>query len=348
MPTFGGVPLLQAVGGSESGVAFRLNEEPSEDVTLDFDAWTLDVRRGVKCLVVKGGQDTDYDGALDTAHASAQKGLDLVCIRTGHAWSVSDASDSHVVWWPETGGLVVCWVSLATSCFRAEVQIQVTGADGAVRPPTPAPQVPWHESFRYFRVSQSSDDLFDAYRNAFLALESILSSIHPPVVSGGRVKGGEANWLREALEETERRGAALTSYVPAQTTDPVGYLHRELYENRRCCLNHAKSGLPHNGATGEWTADSVDLSGEQVVRLQATGAVDTATPHLATKTFSIDGGTLAVLSGFRHVLGCTPDGKVMLISTSVADLVPANLLRFEAKLGIRGTGFGQPKKQFTL
>ena len=36
---------------------------------------------------------------------------------------------------------------------------------------------PWHSSMRYFRMAEVTDDLFDSFRNTYLALESLLSEI---------------------------------------------------------------------------------------------------------------------------------------------------------------------------
>jgi hypothetical protein len=36
-----------------------------------------------------------------------------------------------------------------------------------------------HIAFRFFRLAQTSDDLFDAYRNMYLAFEALLSTKHP-------------------------------------------------------------------------------------------------------------------------------------------------------------------------
>ena len=120
----------------------------------------------------------------------------------------------------------------------------VTDPQGNVRPDAPEAPLPWHESFRYFRISQGSEDLFDAYRNAFLALESILSTIHPPLIRAGRIPGGEGNWLKEAITHVGSNGIPLSDFVPVGVADPAGYLHRELYQQTRCGLNHAKGGLP--------------------------------------------------------------------------------------------------------
>jgi hypothetical protein len=52
-------------------------------------------------------------------------------------------------------------------------------AAGNIIPPPPRPPATWHESMRYFRLAQVTDDLFDAYRNLYLALVSLLTKLAP-------------------------------------------------------------------------------------------------------------------------------------------------------------------------
>lgn len=49
---------------------------------------------------------------------------------------------------------------------------------------------------RHFRLSQTTSDLFDAFRNLYLALESLLSTIAPMRLHpDGRPAEGEGVWL---------------------------------------------------------------------------------------------------------------------------------------------------------
>jgi hypothetical protein len=67
--------------------------------------------------------------------------------------------------------------NLTTARFNATVQVH--DADENVVDPHPPPPKAWHESLRYYRVSESSTDLHDSFRNLYLALEALLSSVAP-------------------------------------------------------------------------------------------------------------------------------------------------------------------------
>jgi hypothetical protein len=124
------------------------------------------------------------------------------------------------------------------------VTVTVTDTAGRAVPAPATEPLAWHESFRYFRLSQTTDDLFDAYRNAYLALESILSSIAPQQMNAaGKVTEREGDWFKRALIEADKV-APLISVVPSGTRDPMQYLFDELYVSMRSAMSHAKSGRP--------------------------------------------------------------------------------------------------------
>lgn len=76
-----------------------------------------------------------------------------------------------------------------------ESTITARDAEGMEISRTVDNDIGWHESFTYFRYSQLTDDLFDAYRNISLAIESVLSSIAPQ-----RRGEREKAWLSRAWE----------------------------------------------------------------------------------------------------------------------------------------------------
>jgi hypothetical protein len=119
---------------------------------------------------------------------------------------------------------------------------RVTGGKRVVPPP---PE--WQESARYFRLSQLTDDLFDSFRNLYLALESILDHLAPQRTVPPVEREGE--WFRRALTEANKI-VDLAGHAPRQAADPVNALYDELYLSTRNLVFHAKSTraylLPHS------------------------------------------------------------------------------------------------------
>lgn len=98
------------------------------------------------------------------------------------------------------------------------------------------PEPTWHPSFRYFRLAQVSDEVFDAYRNLFLALESILSTAMPP-----EKHEREFDWIARALTAAAEAGVPLATNAPAGARDPVPAIRHDLYSDVRTATFHAKA-----------------------------------------------------------------------------------------------------------
>ena len=98
---------------------------------------------------------------------------------------------------------------------------------GGGPPPSPPPSPVHHPALRFYRLSQASDDLFDAYRNAYLSLECL--------VSGESAKGNRESELEWLIRVANSR------FAPAI---PVGMdielTLREIYKTGRLPLFHAK------------------------------------------------------------------------------------------------------------
>jgi hypothetical protein len=259
--TFADIGLHES-GKPCAGGAFEVVAPPEESAVVHLDPWTVEVKQGQKIVVARGGSEGTYKEAVVAASLNAQAGLDVLSYRYGRNLSISRARDEHVVWWPEPAGIAIRVVSIAPARLTmGPIKFEVRDSTGAVVPRPPEPRVIWHESFRYFRVSQITDDLFDAYRNAYLALESILSTIAPPKLSpSGSPAEGEGKWFERALREADKL-VPLTKFVPTGTADPVSAIKTELYEEVRSAMSHAKSGrpilLPRDEATRRKVAASL-------------------------------------------------------------------------------------------
>lgn len=85
--------------------------------------------------------------------------------------------------------------------------------------------------------------MFDAYRNAYLALEAVLSDITPQKIHPHGRRESERDWLTRALVDAEL------------TTAGDDALADDLYRGVRASLSHAKSGrdllLPYDNAERE-------------------------------------------------------------------------------------------------
>ena len=185
--------------------------------------WTVAVQGGKRILVARGGADTSYAAAFQAGALHAEMGLDLLSVQGRGDLPIEYFDENHLVWWRDNRGLTLRLVEVSPISMHMSVTATVFDAKGKEKVAISPPELSWHESYRYFRLSQTTHDLFDAYRNAYLALESVLSDIAPQRMKGSKPAEGEGAWFKRALGEAARL-LSLSPFVPAGASDPVGWL----------------------------------------------------------------------------------------------------------------------------
>lgn len=235
------------VSPSACGGSFLLDRPaPTTCKEVLAHGWTAELTEGSPQVVVRGPEDVDnYEETFAETLAASQEALDFVAMRGGRGLAVVSADSEHVAWWTDAEGRVVLRL-VAVSDLGVSVSATgtVTDAAGNVRPSPPPPVLVWHPSLRYFRLAQVTGDLFDAYRNMYLAFESLLSTIVPQKLSAtGNPAEGEGDWLRRALTTIDS-SLPLAPYAPAGSTPPVDLVFNDIYSGTRTLLFHAKSGRP--------------------------------------------------------------------------------------------------------
>jgi hypothetical protein len=214
--------------GASTGGAFRLSGAAAESATELIRDWRIEVRAGSEIVVARGEGGARYEEARDDALAAANRGLDFMCLRGATPLAIRHSEIEHIVWWSEDSRSVVRLLSIPT----INVDFSATGTGGTpVVPPPPE----WQESARYFRLSQLTDDLFDSFRNVYLALESILDHLAPQ-----RPGEREGDWFHRALTEAGTI-VTLAGHAPKGAADPVQALFDELYLSTRNLVFHAKA-----------------------------------------------------------------------------------------------------------
>lgn len=259
MAHIGSMLLVEPGAPPTSGAVFYLNAAAKEDAVETVDGvWTVEIRKQSRCVVARGGTESSYEEARNTALSMAQKGLDFFSITGVSDRAVVDAENEHLCWWIEPAGVVLRYVNQLILRFSMSSIVTVTDAAGNPLPAATLQPKLWNESYRYFRLSQVTDDLFDAYRNLFLALESLLSTVTPVQALGPSKKGiqqyeRDGDWLKRAFEEVERRGLiTLADFAAPGVADPREDIIRDFFETNRTALFHAKQTratlLPHDAS----------------------------------------------------------------------------------------------------
>jgi hypothetical protein len=302
--TYGGMPLL---GPGASGAAFELRSAPKSAALVTVDGWEVEIAAGHKLVVARGGSADNYDQAVGEGAVRAQQGLDLMSVAGSVNGTIDRPEDLNLAWFATTDGVTLAARSVIQSYLSVgAATVVVTRPDGTVVPSPSQPQLGWHPSFRYWRLAQTTDDLFDGYRNVYLALEAILSDIAPQ-----RQSETEGAWITRALKAAN----ALKSFeplVPEGTTNPIEYVRTRLYADTRTAVSHAKAGrrvlLPHDTHDRSVVMENLRLGSELYVLI--------AEAHLGLRR----GGGFVAPFGFKAMVGVTMQAMQLGISDDPSPL----------------------------
>lgn len=321
MPSIGEVALFAS--SATGGFAVELAEVTTVSQALQLDGVEVVMIRGSSVLVVRNLASATYDDALVRGAEIANRTLDLLAIGGGQRLVMRPLDDYHLAWWRDANGkCTLRWHDAADLTMSGSVTAEVRDANGELVPQT-APLVPaWHESMRYFRSAQTTDDLFDAFRNIYLALESVLSSIEPVRVRANGRPEGERDWVTRALA-TASALVDLNVYLTVPVSDPATAVLDELYGSVRTSIFHAKNGrpvlLPQDAAHRSVVADAL----ERYTRLY----LDLCSGQLGVRF----GGGGMTEAGFAAMIGA-PMANLMIRVTS--DATPAG--KSDARLSPTG------------
>lgn len=283
------------IGGKEkhaqerfrSGVSFSLDAVSLINRVFVFNngKWEVEIRQGSNVIVARCKNTGRADETVTKGYSFCQEALDLLAVSIEGLYSILNASYNYQVLFQEQGKSILRHYGQIKWAIGVESEI-IVYQDGKPVPVEPEPQPEWHESFRFYRTSQSSSDLFEAYRNMYLAFESLLNKICPR-----NRDEGEIVWLKRALSSL-RSIVSLDEYAPPGK-DPVDYFITHQYKSIRCKLFHAKGQviLPHEALNPV----VVQKAYESLLMLWRRMAV----VHMQTRS---SGGAIMTNSGFRNML----------------------------------------------
>jgi len=185
---------------------------------------------------------TAPDDILNAGHTAIQEALDVLGMRAMHFLATPNAQYDHLLWWRAGAEIIVRWCDVARLNIRVEASWEKRSVDGTVESSADTPLPAWHEAMRYFRYSQLRDDLYAAYRDAYLALESTLSEVALP-------KSGEGDraWHIRACAFLQGQGLDFASLVNGAGAgpNPVAEFVDDQFNANRCALFHAKVNRHH-------------------------------------------------------------------------------------------------------
>lgn len=238
MASFGGIDL-----GTDGAAVFEVTSE-SDDEEFVYplpDGSAVVIPASSRYIVVRQCPGTSFHEVHGSAREAANRGIDMYLGQGGRPLVMAQRDSTYIVSWKSPPGRVLRVVGQAQISARFRARGEVRDADGNLIVQPPRPPKAWHESLRYYRVSESSTDLYDSFRNLYLAIESLLSDVVPPTVRPNGSPEGDSAWLERALR-TARQRVDLSRYAPPSRKAPHNAIHEELYVNLRTAIFHAKAG----------------------------------------------------------------------------------------------------------
>ncbi|MDW3214098.1 MAG: hypothetical protein R8G01_08895 [Ilumatobacteraceae bacterium] len=238
-----------------AGAVFWLSEPLTQpwDVNLQDDATGRRVAQivgfqGRPHLVVRlCDSASGYAAARRASLRAVQRVLDVLSVVSPSHLQLRAlrGEQEHLVWWEskELGHVLRCTVHgyLDHEMVTAPLQRMAEQVRAAIPPEliAPAPKPPdWHPSFRYFRAAQCSDDLANAFRNMYLALESVLDAVVPKAGSGL----DERHWLKAALEATVPSCQVAERFATRSASGSAVDFVISIYQDKRLPTFHSKAG----------------------------------------------------------------------------------------------------------
>jgi hypothetical protein len=237
MGTLSGVKIADNTSKFVSGGAFPLAQTPENSEIVSLDDWEVKISSGSPYVIAQSQESNDSEAIFDASYEAAQKGLDILSIEGTGDYNCHDAVNRRIIWWREDGKQILRVITISALSVNTHFTAEARDEDGNIISHSKPDPIDWHECFRYFRLSQTTDDLFDAYRNYFLAFEMLLSSV-VPLNKGER----EKDWLKRALKQLNQK-LPLEKSAPDKS-NVVESIYHEQYVDTRLRLFHAKTNKP--------------------------------------------------------------------------------------------------------
>lgn len=281
-----------------SAISYSLRQSSSLNLVDTVDGWTIEIRKDCSVVVARSEESLSREAVVDVGTECIQRFLDVVSFERFIHIELEKVGDTHMVLYERDARYVLERYGTSDFSMKIEFNFAAYDKEGSEIPPPPQPPAKWLPALRFYRLSQSSGNLYEAYRNLWLGLETLLSALQP---IARREKEGA--WLRRALTHVAAN-VDLRPYVPANCGDVVDYLMGEQYVAMRCYLFHAKPD-PTIGAPSIPSPEKATFAYAQLVRIWR----EIALRLLGARSV---GGSAVTYAGFLHMMDrCFATGLAM-------------------------------------
>jgi len=194
MAKIGNITIINKSEIFDSGAAFLMQKPSPVTSVIPIDSKSVvEVEKDNPYIVARTNGLNNHQEALDYGHKLAQRGLDILSITGQSDLGTRDATDENFVWWCSNDRITLRITDTGSSNWDINISVNNGSVAEEIAPIYPS----YHRAYRYFRLSQITNNLFDAYRNMYLAFE-LLASSHVPRIQS-KTKTGKTTWESESI-----------------------------------------------------------------------------------------------------------------------------------------------------
>jgi hypothetical protein len=196
--------------------------------------WLVTAKAGLEYICARSPRDLPFDVVRQEGMVALMEALDLFSVNLNQTSNLARPGDNLCVMYQEKCRQMLRMTVTAESPMTVHMAVRIHDKDGEMLPVVAPPVPPWHRSFRYYRLSQLAVDVYEAYRNLYLAFEALMASRYPR-----DEKEREGNWIRRCFHKIHL-DFDVSDLGPMGHRLPNEYLFGILYESTRCNLFHAQ------------------------------------------------------------------------------------------------------------
>lgn len=230
-----------------SAIVFGLNSEIRGKHCFIFDDWEVEIGEE-EYIIARTTTACPKEMTHKLGYEVCEKALDLYAAQGQGSYTILEPYHRYVIFGFDTGKSFLEMHDITDISMDISIEMQLVDKNGTLIPPAPVSQPVWEYVFRYYRFSQTSNNMYDAYRWLYLMFETLLQTIEPiKLKPNGKPAEGERAWIERALRlaDTTLRWSSVVNW---SASDSVTYFLINQYDNIRCKLFHAKGGhiLPND------------------------------------------------------------------------------------------------------
>lgn len=225
----------ESISGADyrSAISYRLRAPCSVSSSEEIDGWVVETAEGRSTIVARSPQTLGRKDVIAAGTESIQRYLDLLSFERFEAAELVGVGGGHVLLCSDNNRHSVDIVATSDLVLGVSVTAAVYDRDGNLKPAPSAQPTVWTAALRFYRLSQTSSDLYEAYRNLWLGLEALLSTV------SAKARGeSERRWLRRVFDEVAEK-VDVRQLLP-DSRSLADYMLADQYERMRCYLFHAK------------------------------------------------------------------------------------------------------------